>query len=359
MNHRLDFYIIDKIKAALARKIGYVITTKLDCKKLSEIILSEGIGYISESTLYRLLLQSTDKNYYKSTLDIISVFLGFNNSKDLIDSLNNIKYHTIFNGINLIPTSKKNLLYYNIEGNNFHTLHHFFDSLDDCSIDIKGVTAISLFDALIHSTNSTAFFEKFARNKYVRNFLLEQLHDPHFRINNYDYAYKLYLKGLNIHTDINELQDYIFGSSVLFRSYYLKKNYKAASETGKKLYEPIPSLEEYNNNLHIFPFIRYSAYKLWYLNLVDEDSIKQFDYANYLIDLCECLQPNLNSIEQRIVFHTMAEVMLNSSLPHIFHKKLKYIFKDNFKTIPDSIFSKHIKYSLPYFEVNGLLYHRP
>ena len=359
MNHKVDFYIIEKIKAELARKIGYAITTKSDCKKLSEIILSLGVGYISESTLYRLLLHPSEKHHYKSTVDIISVFLGFDNTADLVNSLNNQKYVTNFNGINPLPTSEKTLLYYSIEHKSFKTLHYFFESLEDAALEMKEVTGIALFDALVNTKNSTVFFENFAQNKYVRNYLLEQLHDPHFRINNYDYAYKLYLKGLNISNDIGELQDYIFGYSVLFRSYYLKKDYTAAIEIGKRLYKQIHSLEAYKNKLHIFPFIRYSAYKLWYLNLVEENTIKQFDYGNHLLKLCQSIQPNLNSIEQRIVFHTTAEVMLNSSLPQIFHQKLKYIFQDNFKTIPDSIFSKHIKYSLPYFEVNGLLYHRP
>lgn len=359
MKKTLDLYIVEKIKAELARKMGYLIANKSDCRKLSEIILAQGIGYISESTLYRLLLCPSDKNHYKSTVDIISIFLGFHNSEDLIDSFNKIKYYVNFNGIHPLPTSKKTLLYYSIEGNNFQTLHHFFYGLDDCPIEIKEATAIALFDALIDTKNSHVFFENFAQTKYVRNYLLEQLHDPHFRINNYDYAYKLYLKGLNINKDIGEFQDYIFGSSVLFRSYYLKKDYAGAREIGKKLYQQIYSLEENNSGLHIFPFIRYTAYKLWYLNLVGENSIKQFDYGNQLLELCQSLQQKLNSIEQRIVFHTTAEAMVNTNLPYFFHKKLKDIFQDNFKAMPDSIFSKHIKHSLPYFEVNGLLYHRP
>jgi tetratricopeptide (TPR) repeat protein len=250
-------------------------------------------------------------------------------------------------------------LYYCIEGDNFKPLHHFFSSLEDSPIEIKEATAIALFDALLNTKNSHVFFENFAQNKYVRNYLLEQLHDPHFRINNYDYAYKLYLNGLNINKDIGEFQDYIFGSCVLFRSYYLKKDFAGAREIGKKLYQQIHSLEENKSRLHIFPFIRYTAYKLWYLNLVGENSIKQFDYGNQLLELCQSLQQKLNRVEQRIVFHTTAEAMVNTSLPYFFHKKLKDIFQDNFNLMPSSIFSKHIKHCLPYFEVNGLLYHRP
>jgi hypothetical protein len=359
MKERFDLYILEKIKAELARKLGYRITGKSDCKRLSEIIFSQGIGYISESTLYRLLLHPSDRNYYKSTIDIISVFLGFNNAADLIDNFDQIKYNANFNGIVPLPGSRKTLLYYNIEGGNFDTLDLFFSSLEDCSAEVRETTALALYDAILLTGNSNAFFKKFAQTKYVRNYLLEQLHDPQFRIENYDHAYKLYLKGLKINSDISQYQDHIFGTSVLFRFYYLKKDYAAAQEIGRKFYGQFHFAGQYNDELHIFPFIRYKAYKLWYLTLVDDNSMPLFDYAYQLLDLCETLQPKLSSFDQRVLFHTVAEAMMNTDLPDTFHVKLKYIFQDNFRDIPDSIFSKHIRYSLPYFEVNGLLYHRP
>jgi hypothetical protein len=64
-------------------------------------------------------------------------------------------------------------------------------------------------------------------------------------------------------------------------------------------------------------------------------------------------------MEQKILFHTLAEAFIYSSLPETFHWDLKQIYKEEFKRFPESLFSKHLKYSLPYFNENGLLHYRP
>jgi hypothetical protein len=46
-------------------------------------------------------------------------------------------------------------------------------------------------------------------------------------------------------------------------------------------------------------------------------------------------------------------------LPERYHWELKEIFADEYKKIPEIVFTKNLKYSLSYFEMNGLLYHRP
>jgi hypothetical protein len=38
---------------------------------------------------------------------------------------------------------------------------------------------------------------------------------------------------------------------------------------------------------------------------------------------------------------------------------LKKVYKDSYLSMPDMIYTKHLKYSLPYFDRNGLLHYRP
>ena len=70
-----DQFSLDQLKFAILEKIGYNITTKPDCAKLSDLIAKNGYGRISESTLYRLFFQFKKHRPYKSTLDILCKFI--------------------------------------------------------------------------------------------------------------------------------------------------------------------------------------------------------------------------------------------------------------------------------------------
>lgn len=62
----------------LCLQIGFPIRTKLDCKKVSELIEHAGLSSISESTIYRLFLLSTNENHpYLHTLNILVQFCGY------------------------------------------------------------------------------------------------------------------------------------------------------------------------------------------------------------------------------------------------------------------------------------------
>ena len=67
-----------KFIEAIYYKTGIRITSKRDCKIISELILNEKIGYISVSTLYRIFLLN-DYTYkpFKNSLDILSKFCGY------------------------------------------------------------------------------------------------------------------------------------------------------------------------------------------------------------------------------------------------------------------------------------------
>jgi hypothetical protein len=193
----------------------------------------------------------------------------------------------------------------------------------------------------------------------VREYFFERGHDSKFRIKNYDQAYLKYLESVRADKDVQHFQDYLFGNCVLLRYYFISQKSKEAREQANVLYNKNLDVDAHQNELYIFPFIRYTAYKLWYLEIINAKPVELEGYAAYLLDLCQRLKVNLDMMEQKILFHTVAETFVHSSLPESFHWEIKSVFKDAFQRLPEIIYTKHLKYSLPYFHENGLLHFRP
>lgn len=354
-----DQYTIDRLKVKLSNKIGYVIANKPDCAKLSESISKSGNGYISESTLYRLFFRSGSHRFYKSTYDILCQFIGYKDSLEFLEEVKEEQSSLHLNGIGTDINSSKTLLFYCVEHKAYHPLTDFFESTTEQSHQFKTSISVALFDSLQITNKQNYFFEEFADNQYIREYFFEKGHDPKFRIKNYDNAYLMYLKNIDKNQGIEQFQDYIFGNTILFRYYFLNNFYQDAFNIGNLIYDEFSSLENYQNEIYIFPFIRFTAYKLWFLELNEAKKETIKNYAYYLLDLCEKIKPSLEFLEQKILFHTIAETFINSSLPERFHFKLKDIYINEYERFPKKTFTKHLKYSLPYFEENGLLHYRP
>jgi hypothetical protein len=355
---KFDTYAIERLKLRMYDVTQFVVLNKPDCAKLSELITSSGYGYVSVSTLYRLFFQSEQHLPYKNTLDILCRFIGYHDCMDFLDDINKHRETMYQSGIQ-VGSQENSLLYYAIENKAEKTLSDFFEGVSDSSDDFKTSLSIALYDSLVQATYPEKFLKKFSQNKFVREYFFEKAHDPKFRIKNYEESYQYYLKHVKQDRSIADFQDFIFANCVLFRHQFLVGNYTNAIITGNKLYTTDFRIEELQNDIYIFPFIRYIAYKLWYLQLQQESKSIQYDYATYLIELGKKLKPSLGNAEQRILFHTIAETFANSNIPVSYHDGLKEIYRKDFEKFPAIIMNKHIKYSLPYFEENGLLRHRP
>jgi hypothetical protein len=354
-----DQFALDKLKFALLEKIGYKISTKPDCAKLADIISESGYGRISESTLYRLFFQFEKHKPYKSTLDILCQFMGYKDSIEFIEKLAESRQQLHFSGINTLPNKSNGLLFYCIENTAKSPLIDFFDETNELDHSFKTDVSVAVFDGLLKTSQHDWFFKEFAQEKYIREYFLERGHDTQFRIKNYDQAYLTYLESVHKDKDITHFQDYLFGNCVLFRYYFISQKTTKAQEQAKVLYEEKLNVEAHQNDLFIFPFIRFTAYKLWYLELTNLKPIELEGYALYLIDLCQRFKGQFEMMEQKILFHTVAETFVHSSIPESFHWELKKVFKDAFQCLPEVIYTKHLKYSLPYFNMNGLLHFRP
>ena len=352
-------FAFERLKVRLAVKIGWMISNKPDCARLSELITESGSGNISESTLYRFFFKFESHRPYKHTLDIICRFLDYKDSLDFLEKIQESKEKLHASGIDTVSRKNNTLIYSCIENTAQKPLFDFFESIDENPHQFKVDLSIALFDALLETSRQQWFFKHFIRQKFIRRYLFETGHDPQFRIRDYDIAYRHYLEGIDRNRDVNQFQAYLFGNCVLFRYYFVSRQYAKALNIGKALYVAISSLEELASQLDLFPFIRFSAYKLWFLELISADHSDVEGYALYLIDLCRSQRSLCDFTQRKILFHTVAEAFVHSRVSEDFHLELKRIFEDDFKRLPPVVYSKHLRYSLPYFDENGLLHYRP
>lgn len=354
----LNTYTLSELKSQVALKLSFPISGKSDCKKLSEILLEEGYGSISETTLYRLFVNYNCNNPYKHTLNILVNYIGFDVWQDFIDAIESNSYS------NRIIISNKNqnndtLLYHCIVNETYKPLQDYFESIQNKEYSFKVNVALEVYDSLIKIRKPELFFKEFTKNKFVKEFVLEDGFDPAFRITNYDFAYKLYIDEIKNNDSLESLQDFVFSQSVLFRYYFLSKNLQEALVIGKKIFVTTDINLDDLESIFIFPHIRFKAYRLWFLELTQKSQFIIEDYAYEILDYCKAIYKDLDAIGKKIVFHTLAEVFCQSSLSIDFHWQLKLIFKEEFSNLPQNIFEKPLHNSLPYFSANGLLLYRP
>ena len=69
--YSLNTFIISELKSQIAIKLCFPISGKPDCDKLSEILIKEGYGSVSSTTLYRLFVNHNGIEPYKHTLNIL------------------------------------------------------------------------------------------------------------------------------------------------------------------------------------------------------------------------------------------------------------------------------------------------
>ena len=212
MHPNFDEYALECLKRMVSEKIGYQISNRPDCLKLSEIISENGIGYISDTTIYRLFFHNGKHKPYRYTTDILSIFAGYKNSHDFLDSINATRGTLYQHGINSIGKTNKSLIFYCIQNETYKPLMDYFDSLEETPESIKESVCLNLYDSLIASNKQVPFFNEFAKNNFFREYLLEKGYDPKFRIQNHEIAYIKYIKNTDINSNFEHMQEFIFGA---------------------------------------------------------------------------------------------------------------------------------------------------
>lgn len=354
----LSSFGILELKSQIEVKLCFRITSKPDCRKLSEVLLLEGFGSVSETTLYRLFLNYSGIVPYKNTLDILVAYIGFPSWEDFSEAINNNNQNNL-KIINKQGINENGLLYQCIALEADKPLQAYFESLSDKSYEYQFRAGLDVFDSLQQVKNPKRFFTTFIKNDFVKQYVLEYLFDPALRIKGSDYAYSLYANDLKPSFTLDDLQDFVFSKSVLFRYYYLQGALNKAIAVGKKIYVSSPIENNEIEALFIYPRIRFKAYKIWFLELTDTDKTCIEDYVIELLDYAKNSYPSLDVVAKKAVFQVIAEVFCHSTVTLKYHLLLKEIFKNEYALLPEKLFEKSIKNALPYFEANGLLHFRP
>ena len=354
-----DDYLFNLLKIELAKKIGFSITTKSECAKLSQLIFNAGFSLVSESTLYRIFIKNNNHKPHKSTLSILSEFIGKGDWDAFCESSTKKKIFNYQNGIINKPTIENNLVFQCIETEAFPALGNFLTKIYEADNEAQETMALTLYDSLTLSSKNIPFFKRFSNNIFVRKQFFENGFDPSFRIPSYDVGFEYYLKQVNPSFGLSDFQDFIFAKTALFRHYFLNHNYEKATAIGNEIYQSMDNNQNEVEQLYIFPRMRFIAYKLWYLKIIQTKLFLVEDYINYLLNYCDDNYAKLDFIEKRILFYTVGEAFSVSEVDIEHQNQLKQLFLKEYMAFPKYLLNKPIKEALPYFEPNGLLHRRP
>lgn len=356
--YTLNAFTLLELKSQIAVKLCFPISGKPDCAKLSQALKAEGYGSISETTLYRLFVNYSGIIPYKNTLDLLVNYIGCATWENFLEVIENRSQDNL-TIINKQVINKKGLLYRCIALKADKPLQAYFESLSDKSYEHQFRVGLDLFDSLQQVKNPKRFFNTFYKNDFVKQYLLEYLFDPAFRIKDSDYAYGLYPNSLKPNFTLQDLQDFVFSQSVLFRYYYLSGQLDKAVAVGKNIYIHNPIENNEIEAIFIYPKIRFTAYKIWFLEMSGRDKSSIEDYVIELLQYAKITYDSLDALCKKAVFQAIAEVFCHSKVDIKYHLLLKQIFINEYAFLPEKLFDKSIEASLPYFEPNGLLYYRP
>jgi hypothetical protein len=358
-NFVLTTFQKNELYKQLCLQIGFPIRTKLDCKKVSELIENSGLSGISESTIYRLFLLSTNVNHpYLHTLNILVQFCGYKDWNEF-ETVQNETEQFIF-GFGKFQTSNSNLkslITVCIHTNELKPLLLYTEQFEDVNNEKpKAKFAEEIFQSVLTNQNNDSFFKKFSHFSVIREHFFEILADPTFSIPGYEAGIQYYLKGLKHEASDKDLQDVIFGNCLLFRHYYITKQKDKALKIGKVLFAELKLSPEQLDKLHMFPVARYWSCMLMYFDL-NNQSKASFRFFEQLLDELSKKMNLLTIEEQRIVFYSLAESLaMNTILQEAQHLQLKALFAHLFEFFPKHLIEQNLDKIVPYFNKNSSIY---
>jgi hypothetical protein len=349
----------DELFKKLCIKVGFPIRTKLDCKKVSELIEQAGLPGVSESTIYRLfLLKQYTNQPYLHTLNIFAKFCGFNDWADFEDI--QAETEDFVNGFGKFQTKSnqfKSLIAICIHSDELKPLEKYTEQFEDTTAEhFKEKFAEEIFQAVLTNKNNETFFKSFYHFSVIREYFFEILADPTFSIPGYEAGIKYYLKDLNHETSTKDLQDLVFGNCLLFRHYYLSKQLAKAKEIGCFLFAELNLSPDQLAAIHIFPVARYLACRLMYLELLQHIQ-KAHDFFDTICEDISSKMSRLTIEEQRILFYSLGEALVMSTLfTPVHHHQLKELFAHLFQFLPNRVLDQNLDKIVPYFNKNSSIF---
>ena len=321
----------------ICMRVGFPIRTKLDCKKVSELIEKEGLIGVSESTIYRLFLFNGSSNRpYLHTLNVLANFTGFIDWNDFEAQQNKIDSFLFGFGKFEVNGKIDSLISVCIRTNELKPLFTYSLQLNEINdSSLKGKFAEEIFKATLLNSDNELFFKNFYKLPVIREY---------------------YLKDLKPEESLKDLQDYIFGNCLLFRHYYMTKKIDKAQKVGRLLFDELSLTEQQLSEIHIFPIARYLSCKLLYLDLNHRiNEIAEFQAWLILHLTKEIIK--LPESDQRILFYCIGEsFILNSYITLKEQNQFKELFAHLFELYPKQLFDKNLEKIVPYFNRNGSVY---
>jgi hypothetical protein len=354
-----DTFSVGELNLQLMKKLGYSIKSKSDCAKLSELIFNEGLGLISQSTLYRILLYDKAHKPFYNTLSIITQFLGYIDWEDFCKTIHRKKKVEYTNGHLSHTNLEKSLLYQCVQLENYRPLEALFNNILDDEQEAKDSIMLSLFDSLLVSTNTISFFKYFYENTFIKEEFFEHGVDPGFRIANYDEGFNLYLSNCKPNSSKEDLQSFIFGNCILLRHYFIRGKFDKALAVGKQLYLNQLISDSELEEIYLFPRMRYLSSKLLFLRMIKTKKTVVTECVLGLLKYAKSVYSSLDAFGRRIVFYTIAEVFIQAKVDYAYQEQLKLIFINEFTLFPEGLIEKPLHKIITYFEPNGLLMQRP
>jgi hypothetical protein len=358
-----NFIITDFQKNELFKKlcikVGFPIRTKLDCKKVSELIEQAGLPGVSESTIYRLfLLKQYTNQPYLHTLNIFATFCGFNDWADFEEI--QAETEDFIHGFGKFQTKSnqfKSLIAICIHSDELKPLEKYTEQFENTTAPhFKEKFAEEIFQAVLTNKNNETFFKSFYHFSVIREYFFEILADPTFSIPGYEAGIKYYLKDLNHETSTKDLQDLVFGNCLLFRHYYVSKQIEKAKEIGRFLFSELNLTPDHLAAIHVFPVARYLACRLMYLEF--QQHIQQAH--DFFDSICEDISSKMTRLtieEQRILFYSLGEALVMSAVfTPIQHQQLKELFAHLFQSLPNRVLDQKLDKIVPYFNKNSSIF---
>lgn len=352
--YKISLYLIKGLKWFLEVHLGYQIRTKLDCRKVSELITQKTGVPISESTMYRLfLLQNSPNTPYLYTLENIAKFIGYNSWISLENKIIELsKFHFTYGAI-ADQNSYKSLMKFNIHSGTLRPLYSFLEQFPEIlESEKRYLLGYELFSSLQTNPNKNIeFFKNFQNIPVVRSSLFEFLADPDFSIRDYEQGLLYYLGEIKPHQSLKALQDFVFAKTILLRYYFLNGNKDKVMEIGKVLYIDFQMTDQEMDSLYIFPKMRYLSYKLLFrfVSLGFD-----FTYWAWLKDFAISQANNATFEEKRIVIHTVLDTLkINKALQIEMYDEFSNLHPDVFNKFPDYLHKLNINQKIKFIDPNA------
>lgn len=349
-NVRWNAYYKKELLICLNLKVRFKIKTKHDCGVLAHLIAQdERINeMVSESTIYRMFVHQGPYNTrpYQNTLDIMARFCDYENWDDFCESLDLRSIRRQWNGRYAENPEGNTLLKSCLK---FHAFDPVYDYLKDLEPeeDLEAKLHFDLGEDLYKALNAVpeatrGFYAHFSSLPIVRVAFFESLADPEFRVPNYEYGLKCYLRHIDDLATHKGKQDYVFGNSLLFRHYFKNNRREEWINLGERLFGEMAINESLvPHQIHIFPFSRQLAYRLLFEYELAEPAKRKLLIEDLFTQVGRIIE-KLPLHDKRIFFYNLADVFSILGLSSRYGEDLKKAFKLMFQDLPPSLQKRSI-----------------